>query len=112
MAGVIQAGFFQRQIFLIYFNNNFMEASMEELLNKILRGVERNADEQAKTVKHLATLNSKVEKNSGWINRYDIRVAEDFPDVQSKVSKINVKLAAVGASVSIILTIVYFLIRQ
>ncbi len=84
----------------------------EKILNKILIGVEKNADEQKRTADHLKDLNGQVGKHNEWINRYDIRVSEDIPDNTRKVAKINVKLAGVAATVSIVLTLVYFILRS
>ena len=83
-----------------------------EKLDKILRGVERNAETSARLEKHQKVMNGAVAKHGEWINRYDIRVAEDVPDIQKKLGNMNIKLASVGGSVTVLIAIVYFLLRK
>ena len=84
----------------------------ENKLDKILLGVETNATNTARIEKHLDKINGSVAKHNEWINRYDIRVAEEVPETKKKVDRINVKLATVGTLVTVAMTIVYYLIRQ
>lgn len=49
---------------------------------------------------HLSNLNSKVARNSEWIGRYDIRIAEEIPAIQKQVASMNIKLA-VGTGIII-----------
>ena len=41
---------------------------------------------------HLKTLNGQVAKHSDWVNRYDIRVANEIPEQAKKISDINKKI--------------------
>jgi len=93
--------------------------NQENKLDQILRGIDKNTlvTEQIQkdivaTNTHLKELNSSVAKNSGWIKRYDIRVAEEVPEIKKSVMSMNVKIASVGGTLTVIVAIVYFLLRS
>ena len=55
----------------------------------------KGVDEKLDTIiDHLATLNGKVAKHSEWINRYDIRIAEEIPDMQTTMEDHSRKIYA------------------
>lgn len=74
--------------------------SQTQLVRELFNGVEDRLENIKKIQDkgfgdinaHLKELNGKVAKNSGWIDRYDIRVADDLPEYIDKTDKINTEM--------------------
>lgn len=68
--------------------------SQTQLVRELFNGVNGRLDEMNN---HLKELNGKVAKHSSWIERYDIRVAEEVPkhidDTKKALDNINIKMA-------------------
>lgn len=77
--------------------------SQEQLLQSILQTVNTIRDDVSENKEHLKTLNGKVAKHNEWINRYDIRVAEEIPknitDVAEKFEKVDQGISAINKKI-------------
>ena len=60
---------------------------------------------------HLKILNGQVAKHNEWIARYDIRVADEFPKLQTEFGKIKLQLAFWGGGIAIITVLADYFFR-
>jgi len=83
---------------------------MDKLTGTTINFMNQTATFMGKIEAHLDELNGKVAKHNEWINRYDIRVAEEIPKLSEQVS-VNTKYIFAGVvlltTINIVLKFVF-----